>query len=107
VPLILDPEKLPRAVLEAVHREMRESVGETLELVRHPRGAVHDPASLATAEGLLAASIALLDRPGARDANALGSETNLAYAAMLAAIDLVKSHTDVPTVPQPRPRAPS
>ena len=104
MPLVLEPEKLPRAVLEAVHREMRESVAETLELVRHPRGAVRQPASLVTAEELLTASIAQMDRPGARDASALASETNFAYAAMLAAIDLVKSHTDVPTVPQPRPK---
>ena len=101
--LVLDPERLPRKVLEDLRRGLREDLTETLELVLQPRGRVLDPASLRTAEELLRAASSLLDRPGDRDVHALAAEANLAYASMLAAIDLVKSHTDVPQVPPPRP----
>ncbi len=103
MPIVLEPERLPRAVLEELHRTLREELAETLELIAHPRGAVLDPASLETARELVEAARASLERPGSRDARALGEEANLAYATMLAAIDLVKSHTDVPKVPPPRP----
>lgn len=107
MPLVLRPEGLPRSVLEGLHREMREALTETLDSVLHPRGRVRDPASLETASDLLTATMAVLDRPGSRELDALAKEANLAYGAMLAAIDLVKSHTDVPLVPQPRSRGPT
>jgi hypothetical protein len=107
VPLVLEPEKLPPEVLAELRRSLREELEETLELVVHPRGRVLDPASLGTAEELVLASLAVLDRPGDRDAQVLGEEANLAYATLLAAIDLVKMHTDVPRVPPPRPAKPS
>ncbi len=102
MPLVLDPERLPQSVLEELRRELREGLGETLESIAHPRGRVLDPLSLETAADLVRSVIAELDRPGARDRLALGADANLAYATMLAAIDLVKSHTDVPRVPAPR-----
>jgi len=106
MPLVLDPEKLTLNVLEELRRSLREDLADTLEAVVHPRGAVRDPTSLETAKDLVEASIAVLDRPGAREPKRLAEEANLAYAAMLAAIDLVKSHTDVPRVPAPRARVP-
>jgi len=106
VPLVLDAERLPRTVLDELHQGLRVSLAETLESIDHPRGAVVDPQSLRTARELVEAAVAVLERPGRRDARALGDEANLAYASMLAAIDLVKSHTDVPRVPRPsRPAA--
>jgi hypothetical protein len=102
VPLILDPQKLSPTLLEQVRRELREGLGETLESIAHPRGKVLDPASLETAADLVRSAIAVLDRPGDRDPAALAAETNLAYATLLAGIDLVKMHTDVPRVPPPR-----
>jgi hypothetical protein len=104
VPLVLDPEKLPRDVLEELRRTLREDLAETLDAILYPPGAVRDPTSLETAQALVQAAMAVLDRPGARDPKALAEEANLAYATMLAAIDLLKSHTDVPRVPPPRVR---
>lgn len=107
MPLVLDPEAVPEPVLRELHRSLSDDLAETLELVRNPRGTVRDPASLATAEDLIASARALLGRPGPRGRTELAAEANLAYATMLAAIDLVKSHTDVPWVPKARPNTPS
>ena len=52
MPLVLDPEAVPEAVLRELHRSLSDDLAETLELVRNPRGTVRDPASLATAERL-------------------------------------------------------
>jgi hypothetical protein len=89
--------------LTRMHAEFQEGLAEILEMVRHPKGRVIDPASLATAEELLTSTLAVLRAPGSRDTTELTREVNLAYAVTLAGIDLVKSHTDVPRVPPPRP----
>jgi hypothetical protein len=100
VPLVLDPDSLPGPVLKELHQSLADGLLEVLELIHHPRGPVLDPASLTTAEELVGSARAVLDRPGPRTPSELAAEANLAYAAMLAAIDLVKSHTDVPIVPR-------
>jgi hypothetical protein len=105
VPLVLDPSSLGADRLQALVRELREALAETRELVEHPRGAVRDPASLECARELLDAALART-RPDASDPVELAASANLAYAAMLAAIDLVKSHTDVPRVPRARGAGP-
>ena len=104
MPLVLEPEKFPRQVLEGLREELREGLVETLDFVQHPKGPVRDRASLETAEELVRAAMGVLILPGTRDLAGLGSEINLAYATTLAAIDLVKSHADVPKVPAPRTR---
>jgi hypothetical protein len=63
---------------------------------------VRDPASLETARDLLEAALVRLGGTGERSRADLAAEVNLAYAAMLAALDLVKSHTDIPLVPTRR-----
>jgi hypothetical protein len=103
VPLVLDPASYSEETLRSLVRELREGLAETRELVDSPRGRVLDPESLRTARDLLDAAFAELDVPGSRDRDALARAANLAYASMLAATDLVKSHTDVPRVPPPRP----
>ena len=100
--LVSEPERLPRSVLEQLVQQLRDDLADTEDLVRHPRGTVLDPASLRTAEELLEGARSVLDRTGPRTVQELAAEANLAYAAMLAVIDLVKSHTDVPQVPPPR-----
>ena len=105
MPLVLEPTRIPRETLEELRRTLRADLDETMQTVLRPRGAVIDPASLETAKELLTAAMAVLDRFGDRTADELASEANLAYATLLAAIDLVKSHTDVPRVPPPRPVA--
>jgi hypothetical protein len=102
MPLVSDPSSLSVEVLRGLLRSLREDLEETRELVQHPPGAVRDPASLATAAELLRSTLAVLDRPGPRTPEVLAAEVNLAYATMVSAIDLVKSHTDVPQVPRRR-----
>ncbi|MCI4373889.1 MAG: hypothetical protein L3K02_09675 [Thermoplasmata archaeon] len=107
MPLVQDPEALPESILRELHQSLATDLIETLELVRHPHGAVLDPASLTTAEELIQSARAVLDRAGPRSRAEWAAEANLAYATMLAAIDLVKSHTDVPTVPRSRAADPA
>ena len=103
--LVRDLDRYPEAALTELVTNLRNDLAEVGELVRHPRGAVVDPASLVSAEELVEATLAVLDRPGPRDRAERAREANLAYAAMVTAIDLVKSHTEGPKVPQRRPSA--
>ncbi len=100
--LVSDPERLPAAVLDDLVRSLRADLADTEEMITSPRGRVLDPASLLTAQELLTAAVQVLDRAGARTPSERAGEANLAYATLLAVIDLVKSHTDVPKVPPPR-----
>lgn len=102
MPLVLDPRTLPPEVLNELAASLKSDLAETEELVLHPRGRVLDPASLETARELLLAVRAELDRPGDRTPDEVARDANVAYATMLAVIDLVKSHTEVPRVPAPR-----
>jgi hypothetical protein len=106
MPLVLDPSAIPEPILQALHRSLAADLAETLDFVRHPRGGVRDPASLAAAEDLLVSAHAVLASVRPRGPADWAAEANLAYASMLAAIDLVKSHTEVPRVPQGRTAAP-
>ncbi len=106
MPLILDPERYSVEALEELVRSLRSDLEETGDLVRHPRGRVLDPVSLETAELLLAAALQELSTEGGRTVVALAARANLAYATLLAVVDLVKSHTDVPRVPRARSSPP-
>jgi len=103
LPLVLDPDSLPEPILRGLLRSLRDDLAGTEELVRAPKGRVLDPASLETAHELLESARAILDRSRRRDRAGVAADANLAYAVMIAVIDLVKSHTDVPRVPPPRP----
>ena len=107
MPLVREPERLPETVLVELLRSLRHDLEESEALVQVPPARVHDPASLETAADLLRSARAVLDRPrpGA-SRQELAEAANLAYAVVLAVTDLVKSHTDLPKVPPPRPRAP-
>jgi hypothetical protein len=100
MPLVLDPNSLAPEVLVELRRSLRDDLAETRRMVEEPRGKVLDPASLATASELLTATLVRLELPPPESASALASDVNLAYATLLAVIDLVKSHTDVPKVPR-------
>jgi hypothetical protein len=102
MPLILDPESYSRELLAALVRDLAEGLTETRDLVLQPRGRVLDPSSLLTAQELVDAALASLGRPGERSRAELAYDANLAYAAMISALDLVKSHTDAPRVPARR-----
>ncbi len=103
MPLILDANAVPKGALRETVQILRKELEETLEMAQHPRGTVLDPAGIEAAETLVRAALASIDRPGPREPRALGLDANLAYASLVAAIDLVKSHTDVPRVPVRRP----
>jgi len=106
VPLILDPRRHSRVSLARLARQMAIALDETRELVTRPRGPVLDPASLVTASDLLEAARARIGSPGKGRRADLAANVNLAYATMLAVIDLVKSHSIVPRVPL-GPRGPA
>ncbi len=103
MPLVLDPERLPEATLRELVTSLRADLAETAEYVRSPRSRVREPAGLEAADTLIRAALEAIDGPGPGDRADLARRANLAYAAMVAAIDLVKSHTDVPRVPARRP----
>ncbi|HYB79944.1 MAG TPA: hypothetical protein VEG66_09360 [Thermoplasmata archaeon] len=107
MPLVLDPTKIPVEVLRTLRKSLRDDLAETAELVQRPAGKVLDPVGLETAGELLRSALARLDGPAPRTAVALGIDVNLAYATLLAVIDLVKAHTDLPRVPQRRPSSPA
>ncbi|MGA8711333.1 MAG: hypothetical protein WB786_08950 [Thermoplasmata archaeon] len=102
MPLVFDPSTLSPRALEELRQSLRTDLRETRELVEHPSGRVVDPASLETAAELLRSALASLDLPGPRSPGAAVADINLAYATLVAVIDLVKSHTDVPRVPRAR-----
>ncbi len=105
MPLVLDPERIPLPVLAELLRSLRQDLEETAEIVHPPAERVRDPASLATAAELLESARALLARPSDAGPKEVALRANLAYAVLIAVIDLVKSHTDYPKVP--RSRAPA
>jgi hypothetical protein len=100
--LILDPRSYDRATLVALANEFLLELTEIRSMTVSPRGRVLDPASLDTARELVDAVLGSLHRAGERSPAELATEVNLAYATTIAALDLVKSHTDVPRVPAPR-----
>ncbi len=107
MPLVLEPDRLPEPILKELLRSLRDDLTETERMVQDPPGRVLDPASLATASDLLQSVRSILERAPGADRADLAAESNLAYATLLAVVDLVKSHTDVPRVPPPRPAKPA
>lgn len=109
MPLILDPGAYPLERLRQMFIEQRDGLLETAEyLEQTPVGAQREPASFRTAEDLLRDAHVMMLRidPATADAATLAAATNLSYSVMLSAIDLRKSHTQGPTVPQgPKARA--
>jgi hypothetical protein len=105
MPLLLDPasrtEEELREMLKAGREEFREFV---VGLTTEPPGPVKEPLSLLTAADLLRDVVTLserVDRPGA-DPRVLTAMVNVQYDALLCAIDLMKSHVEMPAVPRAR-----
>jgi hypothetical protein len=107
VPLILDPAQHDRATLEELAEQMAAGLEELRPLATAPKAKVLDPQSLLTAREMLEAALAVMRRPGPRTEAELVADANLGYATSLAVLDLVKSHTEMPKVPPPRPAKPS
>ena len=102
MPLIPDGSAIRPETLHALLEELRTDLTGLLEDIAHPRAPVIDPASLRTAEELVRAALARIERSRDADPHGQAADVNLAYATMLAAIDLLKSHTDGPRVPRHR-----
>lgn len=104
MPLVLDPATLPIDRLRELFAEQRSGIPEIRERVASiPDASRLDPASYRTVEDLLADAETLLGHidPTTSDAATLAAATNLAYSVVLSAIDLMKTHSDMPTrVPQ-------
>ena len=98
-----DAAALSQEGLASKHRELRANLVATGVLVRHVASALQNPASLDPAAALIQATIAILDRPGARSREETVREVNLSNAALVAVIDLVKSHADAPKQSRPKP----
>ena len=98
--LVPPDSRVPDATLRELYDSLVADLPGLASMVLEPKGAVRDPASLATALELLDSARAVVDGPAPSDRAELLRRTNLAYAVLLAVIDLVKSHTDVPRVPQ-------
>jgi hypothetical protein len=107
MPLIGDLSKYDRAALELLASQMADGLEELRPMATSPKAKVLDPSSLLTARELLDAALAVVRRPGERTAVELAADANLGYATSLAVLDLVKSHTEMPKVPPPRPVKPS
>lgn len=106
MPLILNPATHSADSLREMLRMYQEEFREVLAGLEHPPGEVLHPLSLMTAAELVRAVSALstvVDRPDAEPA-ALAAMVNVQYDTMIAAIDLMKSHVEMPKVPFRRPK---
>ena len=99
----LDPSSLSDEALGVQHRDLPASLVATNLLVRHLATALADPARLNPAAELLRSTLSIVEAPGSRIREQVLREVNLADATLLAVIDLVNAHTDVPRGPRKRP----
>ena len=108
--IVKDPTRWDSDRLASLIREQSELLRQLSREMREQGGAWRDPGSRLTAEELvedvLRLGVGALARGSDRaDPTAhLGDIANVQYGAMLAAIDLLKSHVDLPKVPR-RPSA--
>ncbi len=102
MPLLFEDGNYTPETLTELLQELTTELEETRQLIQSPRGPVRDPVSLGTADALVVSVLDEIRREGSTDPAVLIRRANLAYATLLATIDLVKSHTDVPRVPQHR-----
>jgi len=102
VPLVLEPDHHTPEQLRELLADQREGLESMLPRLSPPPLGYPDPQSLRTAADLVEGALAAVDRlggPGATRAD-LATAVNVAYSAMLAAIDLLKIHSGGPLVPQ-------
>jgi hypothetical protein len=102
VPLVLDPDRHSADQLRELLADQRESLTSLLPRLTPAPPGYRDPASLRTAVDLVSDALTVLDRLAGPDADRteLASAVNVAYSAVLAAIDLMKVHSGGPLVPQ-------
>ena|SRR5579859_85655 len=92
----------PAAKLREMLEEQRTGLNELLEMLADPPARVNQPLSVLTAQDLVRAALAAAQpRPDATPAE-LAASVNLLYESFLAAIDLLKVHSEMPKVPRGR-----
>ena len=104
MPLVLDAETYSPEMLRELLDQQREGLREILPRLEVVPEGYRDPSSLRAASDLVAGAlraVELLDGPDA-DRSELAAAVNLAYAAMVVAIDLMKTHSGGPIVPKGR-----
>jgi len=93
---------LPAAQLREMLEDQRNGLNELLEMLADPPARVNEPLSVLTAQDLVrAALVATQPRTEATEAE-LAASVNLLYECFLAAIDLLKVHSEMPKVPRGR-----
>ncbi|MCI4358223.1 MAG: hypothetical protein L3J95_00325 [Thermoplasmata archaeon] len=106
MPLVADASGWDRDRLVELIRSQREGLIEILRRIRETEPVWRDPMSLRTARDLLtdvgALSESALAAPTA-ELSRLVEVANVQYDAILAGVDLLKSHSNVPMVPRPSP----
>ena len=104
--LILDAAALGRSKLLELIEEQRQGLEESIQNLEHWPARIRDPASFRTARELLTDVLALSRSVVGDEAisvELLASVANVQYGALIASIDLMKSHSDLPsTVPRAR-----
>ena len=93
---------MPVAQLREMLEDQRKGLDELLEMLADPPARVTEPLSVLTAQDLVrAALVAARPRADATSAE-LAASVNLLYESFLAAIDLLKVHSEMPKVPRGR-----
>jgi hypothetical protein len=105
MPLILDPARVPEETLRTMARELATELREVLDSL-DDRGPAKDPLGIVTARDLLAAAIRLAEETEGGSIALTAAVVNVEYETLLAAIDLIKTHYGLPTVPRARPPGP-
>ena len=101
MPLILDPRSVPEPTLRTMARELSGELVEVLESISE-RGPAKDPLGIVTASDLLRAAIALSPTVEGAPVGQVALVVNVQYEALIASIDLIKTHFGLPTVPRGR-----
>jgi len=99
MPLLLDPTTVPEATLRAMAKELQGELEEILASLAE-RGPAKDPLGIVTATDLLTAAIQLGRRTEGAPSALTAAVVNVQYEALVASIDLIKTHFGLPTVPR-------
>jgi hypothetical protein len=86
-------------------RELTTELREVLESL-DDRGPAKDPLGIVTARDLLAAGIQLAEETEGGSVALTAAVVNVEYETLVAAIDLIKTHFGLPTVPRARAASP-
>ena len=105
MPLILDPARVPEETLRTMAKEFTVELQEVLDSIAD-RGAPKDPLGIITASDLLTSAIQLGRATEGAPVALTAAVVNVQYETLIAAIDLIKSHYGLPTVPR-GPKSPA